>query len=83
MHSRFPGQMKFKAYKPLLSATIDAAEAYVKEHKLAKPMYSIETKTIKNGDNEFHPEPAEFVDLIMEVINARKLSKESLSNRLI
>jgi glycerophosphoryl diester phosphodiesterase len=75
VHSRFPGQMKFKAYKPLLSETIDAVEAYVKEHKLAKPMYSIETKTIKNGDNEFHPEPAEFVDLIMEVINVRKLSK--------
>ncbi|WP_343524688.1 glycerophosphodiester phosphodiesterase family protein [Pedobacter sp.] len=75
VHSRFPGQMKFKAYKPLLTETIDAVEAYVKEHKLAKPMYSIETKTIKNGDNEFHPEPAEFVDLIMEIINAKKLSK--------
>ncbi|WP_293305747.1 glycerophosphodiester phosphodiesterase family protein [Pedobacter sp. UBA5917] len=75
VHSRFPGQMKFKAYKPLLTETIDAVEAYVKEHKLAKPVYSIETKTIKNGDNEFHPEPAEFVDLIMEIINAKKLTK--------
>lgn len=75
VHDRFPGQMKFKAYKPLLSETIDAVEAYVKEHKLAKPVYSIETKTIKNGDNEFHPEPAEFVDLIMEVINSKKLAK--------
>jgi len=75
VHDRFPGQMKFKAYKPLLTETIDAVEAYVKEHKLSKPVYSIETKTIKNGDNEFHPEPAEFVDLIMEVINTKKLTK--------
>ncbi|MCX2583151.1 glycerophosphodiester phosphodiesterase family protein [Pedobacter sp. MR22-3] len=75
IHARFPGQMKFKAYKPLLSETIDAVEAYVKEHRLAKPVYSIETKTIKNGDNEFHPEPAEFVELIMDVVNAKKIAK--------
>ncbi|MCZ4245336.1 glycerophosphodiester phosphodiesterase family protein [Pedobacter punctiformis] len=75
VHSRFPGQMKFKAYKPLLSETIDAVESYVKENKLAKPVYSIETKTIKNGDNEFHPEPAEFVDLIMEIVNQKKIAK--------
>lgn len=75
VHARFPGQMKFKAYKPLLSETIDAVEAYVQENRLARPVYNIETKTIKNGDNEFHPEPAEFVDLIMEVVNAKKISK--------
>ncbi|WP_316831363.1 glycerophosphodiester phosphodiesterase family protein [Pedobacter aquatilis] len=75
VHSRFPGQMKFKAYKPLLAETIDEVEAYVKANKLAKPVYSIETKTIKNGDNEFHPEPAEFVDLLMDVIIAKKLTK--------
>ncbi|MGO4878307.1 glycerophosphodiester phosphodiesterase family protein [Pedobacter psychrotolerans] len=75
IHARFPGQMKFKAYKPLLSETIDAVEAYVKEHRLAKPVYSIETKTIKNGDNEFHPEPAEFVELIMDVVNVKKIGK--------
>jgi glycerophosphoryl diester phosphodiesterase len=75
VHARFPGQMKFKAYKPLLSETIDAVEAYVKENRLARPVYNIETKTIKNGDNEFHPEPAEFIELIMEVVNAKKISK--------
>ena len=75
VHARFPGQMKFKAYKPLLSETIDAVEAYVKEKRLTRPVYNIETKTIKNGDNEFHPEPAEFIELIMEVVNAKKISK--------
>lgn len=75
VHPRFPGQVKFKAYKPLLSETIDAVEAYVKENKLSKPVYNIETKTIKNGDNTFHPEPAEFIELIMNVVNAKKISK--------
>lgn len=75
VHRRFPGQVKFKAYKPLLAETIDAAEAYVKDKRLPKPVYSIETKTIKNGDNDFHPEPAEFVELIMEIVNAKKITK--------
>ena len=75
IHSRFPGQMKFKVSKPLLSQTIDEVEEYVKLKRLPKPAYSIETKTIKNGDNVFHPEPAEFVDLIMDIVNAKKISK--------
>src|SRR5690606_27722935 len=70
-----PGQMKFKAYKPLLSEVIDRVEAFVKANKLAKPNYSIKIRTIKNGDNVFHPEPAEFVDLTMAVVNEKKMNK--------
>lgn len=75
IHPRFPGQMKFKAYKPLLSETIDAVETYVKKNRLKKPNYSIETKSIKNGDNEFQPEPAEFVDLIMDIAIKKRIEK--------
>ncbi|HMI05661.1 MAG TPA: glycerophosphodiester phosphodiesterase family protein [Pedobacter sp.] len=75
VHNRFPYQQKYAAYKPLLEETIDSVESYVKENKLSKPNYSIETKTIPNGDNEFQPEPAEFIELIMEVVNRKKLSK--------
>lgn len=75
VHPRFPGQTKFKAYKPLLSEVIDRVEAYVKANKLPKPNYSIKIRTIKNGDNEFHPEPAEVVDLTMDVINSKKINK--------
>lgn len=75
VHSRYPGQQKFKAYKPLLEETIDSVEAYVKLNKLAKPNYSIETKLIPKGDNEFQPEPAEFVDLIMDIVKKKKLEK--------
>lgn len=75
IHPRFPGQQKFKAHKPLLKDLIDSVESYVRLHKLPKPVYNIETKTIPKGDNEFHPEPAEFVDLIMTVVNKKKIAK--------
>lgn len=75
VHDRFPYQQKFKAYKPLLTETIDSIETYVKKNKLPKPDYSIETKTIPKGDNEFQPEPAAFVELIMEVLNQKKINK--------
>ncbi|CAM4168748.1 glycerophosphoryl diester phosphodiesterase [Pedobacter westerhofensis] len=78
LHTRFPGQQKFKAYKPLLSDVIDSVEAYVKLHKLPKPNYGIEIKTVRKGDLEFHPEPAEFSQLVMDVVNAKKISKRTI-----
>lgn len=75
IHNRYPGQQKFKVYKPLLEETIDSVESYVKLNKLAKPNYSIETKLIPKGDAEFQPEPSEFVDLIMEIVKRKKLEK--------
>ena len=75
IHNRYPGQQKFKVYKPLLEETIDSVESYVKLNKLAKPNYSIETKLIPKGDGEFQPEPSEFVDLIMEIVKRKKLEK--------
>ncbi len=74
-HPRFPGQQKVKAYKPLLSEMIDSVENYVKLYKFAKPDYSIETKLIPKGDNEFQPDPATYVELIMAIIKKKKLEK--------
>lgn len=75
VHSRFPHQQKMQVGKPLLEETIDAVEEYVKQKKLSRPNYSIETKTIPKGDGEFQPEPAEFVELIMEIVNRKKIAK--------
>lgn len=75
MHTRFPGQQKFKAYKPLLGELIDSVEAYVKANKLAKPDYNIETKLIRKGDGEFQPSPEEYVDIIMDIVKQKKLEK--------
>lgn len=74
-HPRFPGQQKFKAYKPLLSKVIDSVENYVKSFKLTKPDYSIETRMIRKGDDEFQPDPATYVDLIMAVVKQKKIEK--------
>lgn len=75
LHPRFPGQQKFKAYKPLLVDLIDSVETYVKFHRLPKPDYNIETKLIRNGDKDFQPSPEEFVEIIMEIVKRKKLEK--------
>jgi glycerophosphoryl diester phosphodiesterase len=75
VHNRFPGQQKYKAYKPLLAEVIDSAEAHAKATKRPKPFYNIETSLIRKGDVEFQPEPSEFVELIMAVVNEKKISK--------
>ncbi|MFN1219149.1 glycerophosphodiester phosphodiesterase family protein [Chryseobacterium kwangjuense] len=64
----YPDQKKMKAQKPLFSEVIDACEAYARELKRPLPFYNIETKTRPFSDNIFHPEPKEFVDLMMKII---------------
>jgi glycerophosphoryl diester phosphodiesterase len=82
VHSRFPGQMKLKAYKPLLAELIDSVELYVKQRKLKKPTYNIETAFIRKGDGEFQPEPAVIVDLIMAIVKEKKLGKRVIIQSL-
>ncbi len=73
-HPRFPYQEKFRVAKPLLSDLIDKVEIFVaKRKKMAKPHYNIETKLIRNGDKEFQPSPEEFVELVMDVVRAKKI----------
>jgi glycerophosphoryl diester phosphodiesterase len=75
VHPRFLGQQKMKAYKPLLAELIDSVEIFVKNNKLAKPDYNIETKLIRKGDGEFQPSPEEYVDIIMDIVKRKKLEK--------
>ncbi|MGX5684425.1 glycerophosphodiester phosphodiesterase family protein [Chryseobacterium cucumeris] len=69
----YPDQKKMKAQKPLFSDVIDACEAYARELKRPLPYYNIETKTRPFSDNIFHPEPKEFVDLMMKIIFEKKI----------
>jgi glycerophosphoryl diester phosphodiesterase len=73
-HPRFPDQQKLAATKPLLSTVIDSAETYAKTHNRALPFYNIETKTTAFTDDVYHPGPAEFVELMMKVINDKKIN---------
>ncbi|MCJ7936101.1 MAG: glycerophosphodiester phosphodiesterase [Chryseobacterium sp.] len=66
--NNYPDQKKVRARKPLFSEVIDACETYSRELKRPLPFYNIETKTRPFSDNIFHPEPKEFVALMMKVI---------------
>lgn len=81
-HTRFPGQMKIKTYKPLLIEVIDSVEKYVKRNKLAKPLYNIETALIRKGDGEFQPDAAVFIERIMEIVKDKKLTKRVIIQSL-
>ncbi|WP_407480917.1 glycerophosphodiester phosphodiesterase family protein [Elizabethkingia meningoseptica] len=66
--NNYPDQKKIKVQKPLFSDVIDTCELYSRELKRPLPFYNIETKTRPFSDNIFHPEPQEFVDLMMKII---------------
>ena len=72
-HPRFPKQQKMKVHKPLLSEVIDAVEIYAKANHKPSLYYNLETKTTSQTDGVFHPEPKEFVDLMMSVIFEKKI----------
>lgn len=72
-HPRFAAQQKIAVSKPLLADMIDAAETYARIQKKALPHYNIETKSDPKTDNTYHPLPAEFVELIMQVVRSKKI----------
>ena len=50
---------------------IAPAEAYARLKKLPPPRYNIETKTTPAGDGTLHPQPAQFVELLLTVVQAK------------
>lgn len=77
-HPYFPEQKKMNVFKPLLSEVIDLVENYTASRNLEPVFYNIETKTTEEGDHIYHPEPSEFVLLLME-----ELSHFDIENRVI
>lgn len=71
--SNYPDQKKMEAQKPLFSEVIEVCESYARELKRPLPFYNIETKTRPFSDHIFHPEPKEFVALMMKVIVEKKI----------
>lgn len=72
-YPRFPRQEKLAVHKPLLSELIDSVENYCRRNKRNLPFYNIETKSLPVTDHIFHPGPQEFVDLLMAVINTKRI----------
>ncbi|HQW84802.1 MAG TPA: glycerophosphodiester phosphodiesterase [Ferruginibacter sp.] len=72
-HPRFPQQQKMKAVKPLLTDVFKAVKIYMDTANRSYPFFNIETKTLPEGDQIYHPLPAEFVELLMAVIKENKM----------
>lgn len=68
-NEKFPEQEKMFAQKPLLSDVIAAVEDHIKSFTSYEVDYSIEIKSEQSGDNKFNPAPAEYSDLVYQVIN--------------
>ncbi len=72
-HPRFPEQNKIPVPKPLLAEMIDSVEQFCLQNKKPLPYYNIETKSNPATDGIYHPAPAEFVELIMQVVLDKKI----------
>ena len=72
-HPLFPEQQKMKAVKPLLSDVFKAVKDYMMTARRPFPFYNIETKSAIEGDDIYHPKPAEFVELLMKVIKDNEM----------
>ena len=64
----FPEQKLQPAFKPLLKDVLHMADSISKNHG-KKIYYNIEIKSMPEGDDLFHPKPAEFVKLVMDLLS--------------
>lgn len=69
----FPNQQKIKTHIPLLEELIDAVQKDINVNKRKQFFYNIETKCDAKGDGITNPEPAVFVELLMDVIKKKKI----------
>jgi len=69
----FPEQQKQPTYKPLLAEAIDSVETFIKKNNLTELTYNIELKSSENKYGTNQPEPEEFVELAMQVIQEKNL----------
>lgn len=74
----FPDQQKMAVSKPLLTDVIDLVEQYLQENNRPPVRYNIETKSSPNGDGVFHPDPAEFVGLLLDVIREKNTTERTI-----
>lgn len=64
----YPEQQNTPTSIALLSDLIEEAEAYAKEKRDTPMFYNIETKSQRGKDNECHPGPEEFSDLLLKIM---------------
>lgn len=72
-HPRFPRQVKMAAVKPRLADLLDSVKQYMMMARRPFPYFNIETKSLPEGDDIYHPKPDKFVELLMQVIRDKQL----------
>ncbi|HLT82289.1 MAG TPA: glycerophosphodiester phosphodiesterase [Cyclobacteriaceae bacterium] len=65
----FPDQQPMPVSKPLLRDVIAAVEDHIRSVSRYEVDYNIEIKSSPDGDGKFHPPPAEFSDLVYELLD--------------
>jgi glycerophosphoryl diester phosphodiesterase len=74
----FPEQKKSAAYKPLLGEVISKVEEFLSNKGLPKIVYNIEIKSSWVSDNQLHPAPAEFVELVLKELQPFNINERIL-----
>lgn len=78
-HPEFPAQQTQPAHKPLLREVLSAVTTATQQAGRAPIRFSIEIKSMPDGDNIFHPEPARFLALVLaELTTAQVLAQTTL-----
>jgi glycerophosphoryl diester phosphodiesterase len=77
-YAAFPHQQKFKTYAPLLSELIDSVEAYTREKQIPGVFYLVEIKSNEKTDGVEQPAPAEYMEILMQVLNRKRLGNRLL-----
>lgn len=68
-HPRFPDQQKMTVSKPLLVDVVKAVNEHLNKKSIPSINYNIEIKSVEKGDSIYHPVPAEFSDLVYQLID--------------
>ena len=68
-HPRFPQQQPMAVYKPSLKDAVKAVNAYCEMSRKPLPAWNIEIKSQAEDDDIFHPQPEEFVAILVEELD--------------
>jgi glycerophosphoryl diester phosphodiesterase len=78
-HPAFPNQQTQPAYKPLLGEVLITIAEAVQRLGRNPVRFSIEIKSLPEGDNIYHPEPAQFLFLVLaELFKAQVIPQTTL-----
>ena len=73
-NTAFPEQKLESSYKPLLKEVLNMADN-ISRNNGKKINYNIELKSSPQGDELYHPKPAEFVKLVMDLLESETKMK--------